>query len=82
VSGLRLPKRKWEYWLMEYWLAEAEERKQIRESLDPFIGRIANRSTDPSEVEQRLSRMTRDGRRLLEHRGSARCDQLDGFYRA
>jgi hypothetical protein len=26
--------------------------------------------------------MTRDGRRLLEHRGSARCEQLGGFYRA
>jgi hypothetical protein len=23
-----------------------------------------------------------DGRRLLEHRGSARCEQLGGFYRA
>jgi hypothetical protein len=26
--------------------------------------------------------MTRDGRRLLEHQGSARCEQLGGFYRA
>ena len=26
--------------------------------------------------------MTRDRRRLLEHRGSARCEQLGGFYRA
>ena len=26
--------------------------------------------------------MTRDGRRLLQHRGSARCEQLGGFYRA
>jgi hypothetical protein len=26
--------------------------------------------------------MARDRRRLLEHRGSARCEQLGGFYRA
>jgi len=25
---------------MEYWLAEAEEWKQLRESLDPFVERI------------------------------------------
>jgi hypothetical protein len=41
-----LAKKEMEYWLMEYWLAEAEEWKQLRESLDPFIGRIANRSSD------------------------------------
>jgi hypothetical protein len=35
-----------EFSLMEYWLAEAEEWKQLRESVDPFIGRIANRSSD------------------------------------
>jgi len=37
-----------EYSLMEYWLAEAEEWKQLKESLYPFIGRIANRSGDPA----------------------------------
>ena len=37
-----------EYSLMEYWLAEAEEWKQLKESLYPFIGRIANRSDDPA----------------------------------
>jgi hypothetical protein len=26
--------------------------------------------------------MTRDRRRLPEHRGSARCERLGGFYRA
>jgi hypothetical protein len=31
---------------MEYWLAEAEEWKQLRESSDPFKERIANRSSD------------------------------------
>jgi hypothetical protein len=44
-----LAKKKMEYWLMEYWLAEAEEWKQIRESLDPFIGGIANRSSDQAK---------------------------------
>ena len=34
--------------LMEYWLAEAEEWKQLKESLHPLIGRIANRSGDPA----------------------------------
>jgi len=37
-----------EYSLMEYWLAEAEEWKQLKESLYPFIGRIANSSGDPA----------------------------------
>jgi hypothetical protein len=41
-----LAKKEMEYWLMEYWLAEAEEWKQLRDSLAPFIGRIANRSSD------------------------------------
>jgi hypothetical protein len=31
---------------MEYWLAEAEEWKQLRQSSDPFKERIANRSSD------------------------------------
>jgi hypothetical protein len=34
-----------EYSLMKYWLAEAEEWKQLRQS-DPFKERIANRSSD------------------------------------
>ena len=34
-----------EYSLMKYWLAEAEEWKQLRQS-DPFKERIANRSGD------------------------------------
>jgi hypothetical protein len=41
-----LAKKGMEYWLMEYWLAEAEEWKQLKESLDPFIGRSVNRSSD------------------------------------
>ena len=39
-------RKEMEYALMEYWLAEAEEWKQLRESLGPFLGRIANRSSD------------------------------------
>jgi hypothetical protein len=34
---------------MEYWLTEAEEWKQLRESPDPFKERIANRSSDLAE---------------------------------
>ena len=41
-----LARNEMEFSLMEYWLAEAEEWKQLRESLDPFMGRIANRSSD------------------------------------
>jgi hypothetical protein len=41
-----LARKEMEYSLMEYWLAEAEEWKQLRESLGPFLGRIANRSSD------------------------------------
>jgi len=41
-----LARNEMEFSLMEYWLAEAEEWKQLRESVDPFIGRIANRSSD------------------------------------
>jgi hypothetical protein len=37
-----------EYSLMKYWLAEAEEWKQLRQS-DPFKERIANRSSDLAE---------------------------------
>jgi hypothetical protein len=32
--------------LMEYWLAEAEEWKQFKESPNPFLEGIANRSND------------------------------------
>jgi hypothetical protein len=39
VSGLRLQE-------MEYWLAEAKQWKKLRDSSDPFIERIANRSND------------------------------------
>ena len=53
-----LAKKEMEYSLMEYWLAEAEEWKQLRDSLDPFIGKIVPLKC-PSEVEQRPSRMTR-----------------------
>ena len=43
-----LAKKEAEYWLAEaeYWLAEADEWKQLRDSPDPFIERIANRSSD------------------------------------
>jgi hypothetical protein len=42
-----LAKKQLDYCLMEYWLSEAEEWKNFRGiSLDPFKGRIANRSSD------------------------------------
>jgi hypothetical protein len=40
-----LARSEMEYSLMKYWLAEAEEWKQLRQS-DPFKERIANRSSD------------------------------------
>jgi hypothetical protein len=40
-----LARNEMEYSLMKYWLAEAEEWKQLRQS-DPFKERIANRSGD------------------------------------
>jgi hypothetical protein len=40
-----LARNEMEYSLMKYWLAEAEEWKQLRQS-DPFKGRMANRSSD------------------------------------
>jgi uncharacterized protein YdaU (DUF1376 family) len=40
-----LARNEMEYSLMEYWLAEAEEWMQLRQS-DPFKERIANRSSD------------------------------------
>jgi uncharacterized protein YdaU (DUF1376 family) len=45
-----LARTEMEYSLMEYWLSEAEEWKQLRESRDPFIGRIANRSAKDRET--------------------------------
>ena len=41
-----LARKEMEYSLTEYWLAEAEEWKQLKESSDPFMERIANRSSD------------------------------------
>ena len=32
-----LARNEMEFSLMEYWLAEAEEWKQLRESVDPFM---------------------------------------------
>ena len=40
-----LARNEMEYSLMKYWLAEAEEWKQLRQS-DSFKERIANRSCD------------------------------------
>ena len=40
-----LARSQMEYLLMKYWLAEAEEWKQLRQSV-PFKERIANRSSD------------------------------------
>jgi hypothetical protein len=40
-----LARSEMEYSLMKYWLAEAEEWKQLRQS-DPFKERITNRSSD------------------------------------
>ena len=40
-----LARTEMEYSLMEYWLAEAEEWKQLRQAA-PFKGRIANRPSD------------------------------------
>jgi hypothetical protein len=41
-----LARKEMEYSLMEYWLVEAEEWKQLKETLAPFLGRIANCSSD------------------------------------
>jgi uncharacterized protein YdaU (DUF1376 family) len=43
-----LAKSEMEYSLMKYWLAEAEEWKQLRQSV-PFKERIASRSSDPAK---------------------------------
>jgi hypothetical protein len=41
-----LAQKEMEYVLAEYWLAEAEEWKEFRESAAPFMERTANRSSD------------------------------------
>jgi hypothetical protein len=41
-----LARKEMEYSMMEYWLAEAEDWEQLRDSLYPFTGRIANRYSD------------------------------------
>ena len=41
-----LARKEMEYSLMEYWLVEAEEWKQLKETLEPFLGRVENRSSD------------------------------------
>ena len=41
-----LAKKEMEYSLAEYWLAEAEEWKDLRDLSDPFIEVTANRSSD------------------------------------
>ena len=41
-----LAKKEMEYALFEYWLAEAVEWKEFKEISDPFVERIANRSSD------------------------------------
>ncbi len=43
-----LARTEMEYSLTKYWLAEAEEWKQLREAA-PFEERIANRSSDLAE---------------------------------
>ena len=43
-----LARNEMEYSLMKYWLAEAEEWKQLRQP-NPFKERIANRSSDLAE---------------------------------
>jgi hypothetical protein len=43
-----LAKKQMEYSLMKYWLAEAEEWKQFRQS-DPFKVGIADRSSELAE---------------------------------
>jgi hypothetical protein len=40
------PEKEMEYSLAQYWLAEAEEWKEFRDLSAPFIGSIANRSSD------------------------------------
>ena len=41
-----LARKEMEYSLTEYWLAEAEEWKQLKETLEPFLRRVASRSSD------------------------------------
>ena len=39
-----LARKEMEHSLMEYWLVEAEEWKQLKETLEPLLGRVTNRS--------------------------------------
>jgi len=55
---------------------------EATQAVYPFKGRIPNCSSDLAKSNYAKAEMTRDGRRLLEHRGSARCEQLGGFHRA
>jgi hypothetical protein len=41
-----LARKEMEHSLMEYWLAEAEEWKQLKETLEPLSASIANCSSD------------------------------------
>jgi hypothetical protein len=41
-----LARKEMEYSLMKYWLAEAEEWKQLKESSDPLMEEFAPRSSD------------------------------------
>jgi hypothetical protein len=59
-----LARKEMEYSLMEYWLAEAEEWKQLGQSPDPFKGRIANRSSDLAESNNAVHNVTRAWLRL------------------
>ena len=45
-AAAALARKEMEYSLMEYWLVEAEEWKQLKETLEPFLGRITNCSSD------------------------------------
>ena len=40
-----LARKEMEHSLMEYWLVEAEEWKQLKQTLEPLLGRIANCSS-------------------------------------
>jgi len=58
-----LARKEMEYSLMEYWLVEAEEWKQLKETLEPLLGTMANCSSNLAAIEQRLK--ANDARRRL-----------------
>ena len=64
-----LARSEMEYSLMKYWLAEAEEWKQL--------------STVPQALDEQRKTTNANGTRgrFLERRSSARCEQLGGFHR-